>query len=183
MTTSIYIVYTHTLEAWWHLTLNHFDVVFYNMEEVDIKKIQFFGFHILFLPMFLLFWHFTILVFLKLQGQSKVSNEKLDLHSFIDVQGLWGIGKDLRNMTNINVSQEDICALFGPRFDKNKWKYKSQTIIEFQSIIKSLYTHVFRKYHVLNETLLLKFACGVVVENNGIKVNWVAYAYLVYKRQ
>jgi hypothetical protein len=150
MTTSIYIVYTHTLEAWWHLTLNHFDVVFYNMEEVDIKKIQFFGFHILFLPMFLLFWHFTILVFLKLQGQSKGSNEKLDLHCFLDVQGIWGIGKDLRNMTNIDVSQEDICALFGPRFYKNKWKYKSQTIVEFQSIIKSLYTHVFRKYHVLN---------------------------------
>jgi hypothetical protein len=62
-------------------------------------------------------------------------------------------------------------------------KARVATIVEFQSIIKSLYTHVFRKYHVLNETLLLKFACGVVVENNGIKVNWVAYAYLVYKRQ
>ncbi len=31
-----------------HLKLNHFDILFYNMEEVDIKKIQFFGFHIFF---------------------------------------------------------------------------------------------------------------------------------------
>ncbi len=73
--------------------------------------------------------------------------------------------------------------IFGPRFDKNKWKYKSQTIVKFQGIIKSLYTCVFRKYHVLNEILLLEFACGVVVENKGIELNWVAYAYLVYKRQ
>jgi hypothetical protein len=130
-----------------------------------------------------LFWHFTILVFLKLQGQSEGLDEKLDLHCFIDVQGLRGISKDLRDMANIDVSHEDICALFGPRFDKNKWKYKSQTIIEFQGIIKSLHTRVFKKYHVLNETLLLEFACGVVAENRGIEVNWVAYTYLVYKKQ
>jgi hypothetical protein len=86
-------------------------------------------------------------------------------------------------MTNIDVSHENICALFGPRFDNNKWKYKSQIIVEFQGIIKSLYTHVFRNYHVFNETLLLEFSCGVMVENKGIEVNWVAYAYLVYKRQ
>jgi hypothetical protein len=38
-------------------------------------------------------------------------------------------------MTNIDMSQEDICALFGPRFDKDKCKYKSQTIVEFQIIV------------------------------------------------
>ncbi len=86
-------------------------------------------------------------------------------------------------MTNIDVSQEDICALFGPRFDKNKWKYKSQTIVEFQGIIKSLYNCVFRKSHVLNETLSLEFAHGVVAENKWIEVNWATYTYLVYKKQ
>jgi hypothetical protein len=117
------------------------------------------------------------------QASSRIAINMLSIFAIIDVQVLRGIGKDLRNMTNIGVSQEDICDLFGARFDKNKWKNKSQIIVEFQGIIKSLYTHVFQKYHVLNETLLLKFTCGVVMGNNGIKVNWVAYTYLVYKRQ
>ncbi len=36
---------------------------------------------------------------------------------------------------------------------------------------------------MFNETFLLEFACGILVENKGIEVNWVAYAYLVYKKQ
>ncbi len=70
--------------------------------------------------------------------------------------------------------------MFEPRFDKNGWKYKSQTNLKFQGVIKSLYNQVFRKAHV---TLSLEFAHVVVVENKEIRVNWVAYAYLAYRKQ
>jgi hypothetical protein len=119
----------------------------------------------------------------ELQGQFEGSNEEFDLYYFIDAQGLRSINKYLKNVTNTVVFQEDICALFGPRFDKNGWKYKLQITVEFQGIIKSLYTCVFRKSHVFNETLSLEFAHGVVAENKRIEVNWATYAYLVYKRQ
>jgi hypothetical protein len=78
---------------------------------------------------------------------------------------------------------DEICVIFGPHFDKNGWKYKLQIDKEFQGVIKSLYSRVFRKPHVMNETLSLEFARGVAVENKSIHVNWASYAYLAYKKQ
>ncbi len=81
------------------------------------------------------------------------------------------------------MSIEEIYAVFRPRFDKNGWKYKPQIDVEFQGVIKSLYTWVFRKALVLNDTLSLEFARVVVAKNKEIRVNWAAYAYTTYRRQ
>jgi hypothetical protein len=35
---------------------------------------------------------------------------------------------------------------------------------------------------VLNETITLEFACGLVAENKGIKLNWVAYALVAHEK-
>jgi hypothetical protein len=35
---------------------------------------------------------------------------------------------------------------------------------------------------VLNETLILEFACTWVVENNRIKLNWAAYALATHEK-
>jgi hypothetical protein len=78
---------------------------------------------------------------------------------------------------DIDVFVEEIYVLFKPCFHKNGWKYKAQTNVEFQGVIKSLYTQIFRKAHVLNGTLYLEFSCAIVVENKEIKVNWAANAY------
>jgi hypothetical protein len=86
-------------------------------------------------------------------------------------------------LTNIDVSIEKIYVVFRPCFDKNGWKYKAQTNVEFQGVIKSIYTQFFRKAHILNDILFLEFAHVVVVENKDIRVNWDAYVYLAYRRQ
>jgi hypothetical protein len=46
----------------------------------------------------------------------------------------------VKTLTNANVFVEEIYAMFGPRFDKKNLKYKAQTDVEFQGVIKSLYT-------------------------------------------
>ncbi len=66
---------------------------------------------------------------------------------------------------------EEIGVVFKPCFDKNGWKYKAQTNVEFQGVIKSFYNQVFRKVHVLNDTLSLEFARAVVAKNKDIRVN------------
>ncbi len=86
-------------------------------------------------------------------------------------------------LTNIDVYVEKIYVVFRSCFDKNGWKYKAQTSVEFQGVNKSLYTQFFRKAHILNDILFLEFAHVVVVENKDIRVNWDAYVYLAYRRQ
>ncbi len=57
-----------------------------------------------------------------------------------------------------------------------------QTNKEFQDVIKSPYSQVFKIPHVMNETLSLEFVHGIVVKNKGIHVNWASYAYFMYKK-
>jgi hypothetical protein len=64
---------------------------------------------------------------------------------------------------------ENIRVIFGAQFDKNNEKYKVQTTIEFKGIVKSLYTHVFKKAHVLNETLSLEFTHAIVVKKKALR--------------
>jgi hypothetical protein len=109
--------------------------------------------------------------------------EDLDLQSFINKQGLQGTGQYLKGLSNVDLLEENIFVIFEVQFDKNGWKYKVQTITKFQGIIKSLYTCVFKKAHVFNETLSLEFAHVIVMENKGIEVNWVGYAYSTYRRE
>jgi hypothetical protein len=56
---------------------------------------------------------------LLLIGSKWSQNEDLNLQYFIDLQGLRGESQDLRNLTEINVFIDEICAVFWPRFDKN----------------------------------------------------------------
>jgi hypothetical protein len=45
-------MYTHVLEAWPRLKLNHFDILFDSMEDVDIKKYIFLVFNVPFVLTF-----------------------------------------------------------------------------------------------------------------------------------
>jgi hypothetical protein len=89
----------------------------------------------------------------------------------------------LKGFSDVDLLEEIIYAIFEAQFDKNGWKYKVQTITKFQGIIKSLYTCVLKKTHVFNETLSSEFVHVIVMENKGIEVNWVGYAYSTYRRQ
>jgi len=61
------------------------------------------------------------------------------------------------------------CVIFGAQFDKNNYKYKVQTIIQFKGILNSLYIHNFKKAHVLNETLSLEFMHVMVVKKKTLR--------------
>jgi hypothetical protein len=93
MTTSIYIMYTCALEAWPHLKLNHFDIYFYNMEEVDIKKIQFFCFHFFFYQCSFCFDILQFLFFLNYKGNRRVQMKSLTYISSL-------MSKDYKGLTN-----------------------------------------------------------------------------------
>ena len=73
----------------------------------------------------------------------------------------------------------------GPRFDKNGWKILPPRVIpEVQLSITNLYRRMFRRGNILNDTISLEFARGIVAEANDKKVNWVGYdVYVNSKRQ
>ncbi len=109
-------------------------------------------------------WHFYVWFFFFQQVKSIAKEEDLDLQYFINKQGLQGTRWYLKGLSNADLLEENICAIFEAQFDKNGWKYKVQTITKFQGIIKSLYTCVFKKAHVFNETLSLEFAHVIVTK-------------------
>ena len=43
----------------------------------------------------------------------------LDLHYFINVQGLRGEGREVKSLQEGDISNDEICEIFGPREDKN----------------------------------------------------------------
>ncbi len=49
----------------------------------------------------------------------KLPKEDLDLQCFINIQGFQGTNRDVRTLTDTNVTIEEICAMFEPCFDKN----------------------------------------------------------------
>ncbi len=46
-----------------------------------------------------------------------------DVVWFITNQGLQNVGENMFLITNVDVSIEDINEFFGPRMNKNRWKY------------------------------------------------------------
>jgi hypothetical protein len=49
-------------------------------------------------------------------------------------------------------------------------------------VIVNLYTHVYEKEKVLNDTITLEFAMGLVVENNGVSLNWATYVLVAHEK-
>jgi hypothetical protein len=47
----------------------------------------------------------------------------------------------------------------------------------------NLYTCVYEKEKVLNNTITLEFARGLVAEKNGVSLNWVAYALVAHEKR
>jgi hypothetical protein len=86
-------------------------------------------------------------------------------------EGLRGFGHDIKSLGDKDALKEHICSLLGPKFDKNGWKFKLHITLELQEMIVNLYTHVYEKEKVLNDTITLEFARGLVVENNGVSLN------------
>jgi hypothetical protein len=96
-------------------------------------------------------------------------------------QGLKGFGHDIKSLRK-DMLEEHICNLLGPKFDQNGWKFRLHTTLELQEVIVNLYMCVYEKEEVLNDTITLEFARGLVVENNGMSLNWVAYALTTHKK-
>ncbi len=59
--------------------------------------------------------------------KSIAKEEDLDLQYFINKQGLQGTRRYLKGLSNGDLLEENICAIFEAQFDKNGWKYEVQT--------------------------------------------------------
>ena len=107
----------------------------------------------------------------------------LDLHYFINVQGLRGEGREVKSLQEGDVSNEEICEIFGPRKDKNGWKVNEKPSREFQESVVNLYSRVTLRDQVLNDQLTLEWARAIVAENKGIPVNWASFAVHLHKKR
>ena len=107
----------------------------------------------------------------------------LDLHYFINIQGLRGEGREVKSLQEGDVSNEEICEIFGPRKDKNGWKVNEKPSREFQESVANLYSRVTLRDQVLNDQLTLEWARAIVAENKGIPVNWASFAVHLHKKR
>jgi hypothetical protein len=107
----------------------------------------------------------------------------LDLHYFINVQGLRGEGREVKSLQEGDVSNEEICEIFGPRKDKNGWKVNEKPSREFQESVVNLYSRVTLRDQVLNDQLTLEWARAIAAENKGIPVNWASFAVHLHKKR
>jgi hypothetical protein len=67
--------------------------------------------------------------------------------------------------------KKKVCKVLGPRFDKNGWKFKLYTNIVTQEAVVNLYTHVYEKEKILNDTITLEFVRILVAKYKRIKLN------------
>ena len=107
----------------------------------------------------------------------------LDHNYFINVQGLRGEGREVKSLQEGDVSNEEICEIFGPRKDKNGWKVNEKPSREFQESVANLYSRVTLRDQVLNDQLTLEWARAIVAENKGIPVNWASFAVHLHKKR
>ena len=99
-------------------------------------------------------------------------------------QGLRGSGLAVRALQESDVSTQQIIDYLGPRFDKNGWKILPPRVTpEVQFGITDLYRCIFRRGNILNDTISLEFARGIVAEANDKKVNWAEYAFHVNSKR
>ncbi len=90
---------------------------------------------------------------------------------FVEHQGLIKIGRDIKTLGEANVFEAKICKVFELKFNKNGWKFKLHTNKKIQDLIVDLYTCVYEKRKVLNNTITLEYVCAHIVQNNGVHLN------------
>ena len=90
----------------------------------------------------------------------------------------------MRGLQESDIPTQQIVDYLGPRFHKNGWKILPLRVTsEVQVSITDLYRRVFRRGNIVNDTISLEFARGIVVEANDKKVNWVEYAVYVNSKR
>jgi hypothetical protein len=85
-------------------------------------------------------------------------------------------------VTSVDVNIEDINEFFGPRMNKNRWKYDDQLDEEVAKKIVKVYGRVTRKQKVMNKQLLITFAKMIVVEAKVKPMNWASFGAHTLKR-
>jgi hypothetical protein len=83
--------------------------------------------------------------------------DQFDVKWFVANWGLWNIGKDVLLITSVDVNIEDINEFFGPKMNKNGWKYDNQHDEEVAKKIAKIYCKVTKKHKVMNKQLSITF--------------------------
>lgn len=91
-------------------------------------------------------------------------------------RGLCNEGLPMELLTVEHATMEEICAVFGPKEDKNGWKFKDYVAADAATKIEELYRRVYDHASVTNNQLTLKFCRALLAQSKGHKVNWAAHA-------
>jgi hypothetical protein len=87
------------------------------------------------------------------------------------------------SLTSVDVSIEDINNFFGPRLNKNGWKYDDCPYVEMVKLIKKIYCLVIEKNKICNKQLIVSFTKAIVPKSKGKHVNWVAFSLHLKKQK
>jgi hypothetical protein len=71
--------------------------------------------------------------------------DQSDVKWIVTNEGLQNIGRDVLSVTSIDVNIEDINEFFGPKMNKNGWKYDNRPDEEVVKKIAKIYCKVTRK--------------------------------------
>jgi glycine cleavage system H lipoate-binding protein len=83
---------------------------------------------------------------------------------FAEHRDLHNEGEDVLSLTNVDVSIDDINNLFGPRLNKNGWKYDTHPNVEMVKLIEKIYCLVTGKNKIYNKQLTMLFAKAIIAK-------------------
>jgi hypothetical protein len=91
---------------------------------------------------------------------------------FVEHSSLCNDSEDVLSLTSANVSIKDINNFFGPKFNKNDWKYGNHPYAKIVKLVEKTYFFVIGKNKVCNKQLKVSIAKAIVVKSKGKHVNW-----------
>jgi hypothetical protein len=94
---------------------------------------------------------------------------------FVEHQSFHNDSENVLSLTSVDVNIEDINNVFGPRLNKNGWKYDNRPNAKTVKLIKKIYCLVTRKNKICNKQLTMLFARAIVAESKGKHVNWATF--------
>jgi hypothetical protein len=85
-------------------------------------------------------------------------------------------------VTSVDANIEDIIEFFGPKMNKNRWKYDDQPNEEVAKKVIKIYSKVTRKQKVMNKQLSIIFAKMIVVEVKVKPMNSASFGVQILKQ-
>ena len=90
-------------------------------------------------------------------------------------QNLCNEGIEIKSLTSRDISKANLDLFFGPKIDKNGWRYSGKQTRKEARKIESLYHKVTSKDKIVNSQLIATLARSMFAEFRGTIVNWANF--------